>query len=297
MKLSWLHWQLYHEPAFILPSAHESIRRMIEDRRCEQIDLPADPATRALVHALDPEAAKRQANYYGSKIDLPSMQIVDGIAHIPIGGVMGLKLSSMAKIYGGVDTQDVIRDIDEAEEDPSVKGALFEIDSPGGMVTGTAELADRMAAMRKPTLAFTDVMMASAAYWAGSATGGIFATRSAQIGSIGVLLPVLGYSDLALKSGICGGTEAKIDVELIKAGKLKGLGFPGTSLSKEGRAYLQDRVDGLYSDFKAQVRSRRGAHISDDSMQGQTFFAPEAVTRGLIDGVVTSKAQVVAMLK
>lgn len=41
--------------------------------------------------------------------------------------------------------------------------------------------------------------------------------------------------------------------------------------------------------FTNHVRETRGGHIADDTMQGQTFLAPEAEERGLIDGIVRDK--------
>jgi signal peptide peptidase SppA len=276
MKLTWLIHQLYHEPALITPEAHSSIRQLLEARLDDAI-------------AFDPEAAKRQGEYCGKKVDLPSMEVIDGIAHIPIGGAIGAKLSGFAKAIGAVDSQDVARDVAEAEADPRVKAILFDIDSPGGMVTGTAELADLVAAAKKPTAAFTDGMMASAAYWIGSATGAVYATRSAQLGSIGVYLPVMDMKGYYEQMGV--------KIELIKGGKLKGIGYPGTSLSDTAREFLQNRVNQLYAEFKTHVRAMRGPGIAEETMQGQTFYGPESVSRGLADALVRSKADAVELLR
>lgn len=275
MKLQYLIQQLYHEPSLITPEAHSAIRHLLEQRLDDAVNF-------------DPEAAQRKGEYCGEKVDLPSMTVEDGIAYIPVAGAIGQKLSGFAKYAGGVDVLDVQKDIEEAEADKHVDAILFEVDSPGGMVMGTPELADRVEAMKKPKMVFSDGLICSAAYWFASAADGIFTTRTANVGSIGVYLPVFDETKYFEQMGV--------KVELIKAGKLKGIGFPGTSLSEAGREYLQERVNAIYSDFKAQVlKHRRG--VSDDTMQGQTFMGPQAQARGLVDGIVKSKADVVAMLK
>ena len=172
--------------------------------------------------------------------------------------------------------------------DKKVKSFLFDFDSPGGMVSGTPELANKIKGISKPKKAFASGMIASAAYWLASACGEIWATESSEIGSIGVYLP---FHDLTKAAEMEG-----VKVELIKAGKLKGIGYPGLPLSDIQREHLQARVNEIYGMFTAQVRRNRGAHISDETMQGQTFLAREAHARGLIDGIATSKRDVIAML-
>lgn len=265
-----------HGPMLITAEAHASIRQLLEARLGDAI-------------SSDPEAAKRQAELWGRKIDLPSMQVVDGIATIPIQGPIGNKLSDFAKFLGFVDSQDVAKDIAEAEADPKVRAVLFDIDSPGGMVNGTPELADLVAGMRKPTAAFSDGMMASALYWVGSSAGQIYGTRSAQFGSIGVYLPVFDVSAMFAQAGV--------KVELITGGRLKGIGFPGTSLSEAQRTFLQEQITKLYAEFKAQVLKTRGAGVKDETMQGQVFYAPEAMQRGLVDVIVRSKADALDFLR
>ncbi|MBU0516526.1 MAG: fasciclin domain-containing protein, partial [Proteobacteria bacterium] len=46
---------------------------------------------------------------------------------------------------------------------------------------------------------------------------------------------------------------------------------------------LQDRVNVLHGMFRASVREARPGPVSDDVMEGQTFFGAEAVAAGLVD--------------
>jgi signal peptide peptidase SppA len=270
MKLPYLLQQIYYEPALILPEAAASIRMLVEAHL-----------------GLGEQGRGPATDRCGEQVDVEQMQIVDGIAHIPIGGAIGQKLKPFQRGQGAVDVADVAAEIVQAESDPTVRGTIFHIDSPGGMVSGTPELASQIAAMKKPKYAYTDGMMASAAYWIGAATDGIFATPTANVGSIGVYMPWIDQSRAFEAAGL--------KVELIKAGKLKGMGFPGTSLSDDQRAHLQDRVNSIYAMFKDHVCATRG-DIADSVMQGQTFMAGEAMKHGLIDAIVSSKAEVAALI-
>lgn len=279
MKLSWLIQQVYYEPSLITPEAHASIRRLLESRLGDELLLSSIGG--------DAEAKQRTTTVCGEKVNLPSMQVVDGIAVIPVGGAIGQKLGSWARYAGAVDVKDILDDIEEAEADRKVRGIIFDVDSPGGMVSGTPELSARVAEIKKPKLTFSDGMIASAAYWFGAATDGIFTTVSAHTGSIGVLIPFMDQTERYKQAGV--------KVEIIKAGSLKAMGFPGTALSEEQRAHLQARCDEIYSMFVGHVRTHRG-DVEDDSMQGQTFMAEEAFARGLIDGVVRNREEVLEMI-
>lgn len=280
MKLQTLIQQVYYEPSLITPDAHASIRQLLENR------FGAD-AGDGIERRIRPLAREPGKDYCGNDVEVEQMEVIDGIAHIPIGGAIGQGLSPFERGDGAVDVLDVMEELDEAEENGRVRGILLDIDSPGGMVLGTPELADRIARVDKPVFAFTRSLMASAAYWIASSADGIFATRSANVGSIGVYLPVIDYSAYFETKGI--------KVELVKAGRFKGTGYPGTSLTEETRGQLQERVNSIYEMFKGQVRGMRG-DIADEVMQGQVFMGEEAKLFGLVDEIVKDKDEVCRLM-
>jgi len=271
MKLEFLIRQVFCEPSLITPSAHAAIRMWLEHR---------------LTHE---EGRQPGTDMCGNEVATEQMTIDGGIAEIPVGGVIGVNLRPFQRGQGAVDVNDIAQEIDQAMADSSVRKILFNVDSPGGMVSGTPELADKIAAITKPKFAFTNGLMASAAYWAMSGVDAIMATKTANIGSIGVYMPVFDESRAYEQAGI--------KVELIKAGTLKGIGFPGTSLSESGRIHLQERVDEIYQMFKQHVTTARKRPIAQADMQGQSFMGESARAKGLIDGIVRDKAQMMAMLR
>lgn len=270
MMLEYLVRKVFHEPSLITPGAHASIRQLLESKIASG------------------EFIREGTDICGDKVELPGMVKEDGIAHIPLKGAIGSGLNGFAKGRGAVDVADISEEIDDAASDKSIKSILFDLDTPGGMVSGTPELASKIRAVNKPKYGFSAGLVASAGYWIGASLDGLFGTESSEWGSIGVYLP---FHDLTKAAEMEG-----VKVELIKAGKLKGIGYPGLPLSEMQREHLQERVNEIYQMFTTHVRSTRGARISDDTMQGQTFLAKEALSRGLIDGLVTSKADVVRLL-
>ena len=120
--------------------------------------------------------------------------------------------------------------------------------------------------------------MASAAYWLASGADIILASQSAQVGSIGVYMAWMDDSRAMEMKGY--------RAELIKRGKFKGMGVSGTSLSDDARALLQNSVDQVYGWFTGHVKLFR-EDISQEAMEGQTFFAADAKEQDLIDAIGT----------
>jgi signal peptide peptidase SppA len=202
--------------------------------------------------------------------------IDDGIAIISITGVVGNKLPLYMQRFFGMVSADRIQDaVEQLDADSNIKAVVFDIDSPGGTVSGVPELAEAIKGMTKPSIAHTSGLMASAAYWIGAAADYVMAAPSGIVGSIGVFLPIVSFRRMYEAAGI--------DVEVIKAGKFKAAGYPGTDLSDEQRADLQSGVDYIYEQFAGFISTRR--EVEKQYMQGQDFYAPQAIEPGLIDAV------------
>ena len=202
-----------------------------------------------------------------------------GVAIIPVHGVIGHKVGAVAKMLGAVDALDVMAAIELAADDDEVDTIILDIDSPGGTVAGVPELAETVEAVQesgtKKIYAYTDSQMASAAYWLAAGANGIFAAPSADVGSVGVYLPVMDTSAALAEQGV--------SVEIFKSGKYKAAGFPGVALDEEVRKHLQLEVMDTYNEFSGFVKKYR-PELSYDSLQGQTFTGRRAAEIGMIDG-------------
>lgn len=254
--------QLHTQPWLIEPAAHASIVAALEQFSAEQMA--------GLIERLSQQHEDRN-----------KMAVFDGIAEVPVNGPLMRNPGALEKIFlGAGDLTAIGRNVLNAARNPSVRGVLLTIDSPGGSVTGTPELADivRSTAKLKPVVAFTDGMAASAAYWIGSQASAIIASKSAQVGSIGVYIP---WADMSKRAEMLG---IKTGVVTNKEGTYKGMGYPGTSMTEAQMAHLKERADELFGMFKASVASTR-KRVPAEAMQGQTFFGYPAQAAGLIDAV------------
>lgn len=201
----------------------------------------------------------------------------DGVALIAAAGPI-LKGRSKLPHANSLDLRRMVRD---AAADPKIAGIMLHMDSPGGTVAGTEELATDVAAARerKPVHAHADDLMASAAYWIGSQADRITANATGFVGSIGVYGVIEDSSEAAKQQGV--------KVHLVTTGPLKGQGEPGVPVSDEALGEIQGHVDGLNRQFLAAIKRGRGMRIADVRAvaDGRMFAAADAQAAGLIDGV------------
>jgi len=215
----------------------------------------------------------------GDEVEIQQPTVEHQLLFVPVAGVIGQNLSSMERGMGAVDTLDIYDELIEAAGDDTIKGIFLDIDSPGGTVNGTPELAEFVRAYNKPVAAFTRGMMASAAYYIGGAADVVMATPSAEVGSVGVIYPFIDSSEAYAQEGL--------KVDLITAGKHKGAGFDGTSLTDEQRALMQADVDLVHGEFMDFVTRTRD--IAEEDMEGQTFTGNQAKENGMVDITVKSR--------
>lgn len=262
---------LYETPWMILPSAHETLRRAFEAHLANgQIELPMELPT---VEDDDTEEA---------------LTIKPNIAVITVEGVIGKRLGMIEQCMGGVDVDNISAAIDEVMEDPEIETVLFEFHTPGGSVQGIPELADKIAELseHKQTIAYTDTLCASAGYYLASQCNAIYASPSAELGSVGVYSIYLDETRALDKEGIT--------VNAISAGKYKLTGFSGKVMTDEERTMLQADVDNIYEDFKIAVTSNRA--IADEDMQGQVFSGNDVINKNFVDGHINSLKELLLFL-
>ncbi len=91
---------------------------------------------------------------------------------------------------------------------------------------------------------------------------------------------------------------AGIKVHTITTGKFKAAGNPYTETKPEDLAYIQSRIDAVYTQFVEAVSKGRG--IKGDkirAMEAQVFTAADAVENKLIDGIMSFDQAFVKLAK
>lgn len=179
------------------------------------------------------------------------------------------------------DSQKVLKEIYEAGENHDIKGVLLFIDSPGGSLAPSAEIAIGVKKLRakKPVIAYAGGAMTSGSYYAGVNSNKILANPGSFIGSIGVIMQIPDISELASKIGI--------SQQVVKAGEFKEAGTFVRKWSEVEKAQLQNLVEKSYEMFVKDVAVARNLDInaSENWANARVFLAADAKDAGLIDEV------------
>ena len=205
------------------------------------------------------------------------------VAVVPVGGPIFRYANLFSEVSGATSAEVLARDLTAALDDPAVTAILLEIDSPGGEVSGMAELAGMIRAgdARKPVHAYVDHLGASAAYWLASAAGRVTVAPTAIVGNIGVVS--------AMRN------PKKADSQVVEFVSSQSPRKRADISTETGRAQVQAVVDALADVFVADVARYRGVDVETvlaDFGQGDVFVGEAASRAGLVDGVGTFESAV-----
>ena len=208
--------------------------------------------------------------------------VIEGIAVIPVQGTLVQKLGTL-RPYSGMTGYDGIRaSFLTAINDDAVKGICFDIDSPGGEVAGCFDLVDEIYAARgaKPIWSILSENAYSAAYALASAADRIIVPRTGGVGSIGVIVMHVDWSQRIKSDGV--------QVTIITFGSRKAESNPYEALSEEAKKAIQSDVDEMGRLFVSTVSRNRGiAERTIRDTEAACFLAADGVQLGLADQVAS----------
>lgn len=198
----------------------------------------------------------------------------------------GTEKPNLAKLYLNfpiMDSQGFRNEIENIKKNPSIKGVLLVINSPGGAVGASVEIADMVAALNKemPVIAYVQNLMASGAYYGGMYARKIYANRGTLIGSIGVIFTGVNVEDVLKMLGV--------KMQGSKAGIYKEAG----TMTREWSAAEKEMIGTLtrqnYEMFCNDVIAARAERLKNKSAEvfaeGRVFNAQDALNLGLIDSI------------
>jgi protease-4 len=202
----------------------------------------------------------------------------DTIAVIHLDGVIA---GTGSAIDGIVSPEDFLYKLDQASADSNVKAILLRVDSPGGTVAASQEIALEIQRFDKPIVVSSADVNASGAYMISSQCDEIYALPTSAVGSIGVITQIPNLEGLLDKLGI--------EFTTVTAGEYKGAGSLYRSITPSETELLQREVDFAYEEFISIVAEGRG--LSEDEVRematGWAWSGAEAQEMGLVDELGT----------
>lgn len=215
----------------------------------------------------------------------------DKIVVVPIEGI----ITSRAGDHGPYNMVEIVKEqLERAENDDDVKAVVLRVDSPGGEVLASDDIANEIRRFQddssKPVVVSMGSLAASGGYYVAAPCEWIVANELTITGSIGVIMHGFNYRGLMNKIGL--------KPEVYKSGKFKDM-LSGDrepeQISPEEREMVQKLIDETYGKFKQVVGDgRKAAHDVNkdgralvknwaDFADGRVFSGKEAKELGFVD--------------
>ena len=207
------------------------------------------------------------------------------VSNIKLQGDLISYISNEGKDEDGISlwdetsSENIVKAIEEAERDDSIKAIVLEIDSPGGYPVAAEEVANALKRAKKPTIALIREYGTSGAYYAATGADIIFASQNSDIGSIGVTMSYLDHAEENEKDGLT--------YNQISAGKFKDSGDPEKPLTPEEKKIFMRDINILHENFIKAVADNRNLDIEKvrPLADGSTILGLMALENNLIDKI------------
>ena len=177
-----------------------------------------------------------------------------------------------------------------ANNDDDVRAILFRINSPGGEVLASDNIADIVRESKKPVISVMGALAASGGYYVAAPSDWIVAHELTITGSIGVIMSGYSIRNLMDKVGV--------QPIVFKSGKHKdmlSLGKREEDITPEERKIVQDMIDETFERFKKIVQEGRdmdnrdtedGESLEEDwesFADGRILSGNMALAQGFVD--------------
>ncbi len=166
-----------------------------------------------------------------------------------------------------------------AEADESIEAVLIEVNSPGGTPVAAERIAQRLRSSTKPVVGMIGDIGASGGYMIAAASDYLIASPMSMVGSIGVTMSYLEYSQQNEDGGI--------EYVELNTGKFKNSGSPDKPLTDEERELFQRDLDEIHTEFVNMVAKYR--NLPEEKVReladGSTLNGVRARDAGLVDEV------------
>ena len=239
-----------------------------------------DPAYAARVYPIISELIAR-GQFLTERLDGPGEHqkpsIRENVAVLPIHGMMTKNGNLSA--HG---TKDISSAIAFANKDPNINSIVLDIESSGGTVDGTADLAQAVRDSKKPIVSYVDSIAASAAFWVASQTDEIIVsgTNSPKVGSIGAMyLHTDSSKVLSKKVGDLKIIRAPQSVDKARVNALE-------PLTEDLEFGIREDLKAITAEFINTVKEGRGARLNtgeENIFTGKMYPGSEAVKMGMVD--------------
>ncbi|ATW89394.1 protease-4 [Halohasta litchfieldiae] len=256
-------------------------------------DIPGDTVSKT--DANSNKAAMIAAGIAGAAATLAGKQLVGrltggrfggpedyNVAKVTVSGPIQRTRSRSSPVAGrNASTADeIVEQIEAADDDEAVEALIVELNTPGGEVLPSDDIRRAAVDFDGPTLAYATDTCASGGYWIATGCDELWARDASLVGSIGVVGSRPNAAGLAEKLGLT--------YEQFTAGEFKDAGVPLREIEDDEREYLQSIIDGYYDQFVETVSEGRDMDPQDiRDTEARIYLGSDALKIGLVDELGT----------
>ncbi len=225
------------------------------------------------------------------KIDTTRISDQDYL-HAPVSGSEGTKIAYLVgegditrgSSYDdgsetGIGAIGMVRLMRRLENDSSIKGVIFRIDSPGGDGIASDDILHqaKVLSQKKPLVISMSDLAASGGYFIAMTGDPVLAYPNTLTGSIGVFFGKPNLKDLVAKIGVTQTTLTR--------GRFADIDSPFRPMTDAERAKLRTEIEVFYKGFVERVAAgrRRQFNEIEPLAQGRVWVGAQAKENGLID--------------
>lgn len=183
-----------------------------------------------------------------------------------------------------MEVSELLKQIEDAASNQNIRGVLLTIDSPGGAVAPSVEIAYALKRLKelKPVVVYASGTLASGSYYASIWANEIMVNPGSMVGSIGVIMEGADLSGVMDKFGV--------KTQTVQAGKYKKVGAMDRAWTEFEVNELNKVIQGTYDMFTEDVANARGLDITKRDMfaNAHIFTAAQAKEVGLVDSLGVS---------
>ncbi|NYZ76147.1 signal peptide peptidase SppA [Candidatus Micrarchaeota archaeon] len=200
-------------------------------------------------------------------------------------------VSSSGGLFGSptVGSDEIVRQINDAESRDDVKAVVLEVNSPGGSVVASKEIHDAVKEMKKPKVAYFREVAASGGYYISAPADYIVSEPDALTGSIGVVATFEDMSGLFNKIGL--------NYTIFKSGELKDIGTSTRPPTEKEKQIMQAIINEIFSEFKSVVEEGRRGKLNqqkfNEILDARVLTGRQAKEVGLVDQIGNKRTALV----
>ncbi len=213
---------------------------------------------------------------YAATLDAADVTTPSKVGIVVIDGVI-MEGASRAGVVGSAS---VVKTIEDAAHDKTVKALVLRVNSPGGSATASEEIRRALQRAReagKPVVVSMSTVAASGGYWVSMASDRIYAEPTSITGSIGIFGVLPEIAEPLSKLGI--------NTDGVTTAPDAGQPNPATPLSDHMADRLDQQIRYGYARFVAVVA--KGRKLSPEAVeavaQGRVWTGKQALEHKLVD--------------